>query len=706
MTRINTNVSSLIAQNTLGRSNNDLQTALTRLSTGLRINTGKDDPAGLIASENLRSDIVSVQAAVTNTERANQIIATADSALGQVSKILNDIRGLVTESANSGALSEDQIAANQLQVDSSLEALNRISQTTSFQGRKLLDGSLDFLTTGGTNFNKLADTKIDQANLGVAGSVDVAITIATAATKAQVDVTGIPAATSTGNASADVAFSHTIAQATGGVLTFGTGTLTLAAFAGGAADGSEGNALSSITINYGQVSAGSSYNAAGDALTINVTTADGSTDINDLVGAINTVAGRSFTATAGANAGTDQAAATAANVTTSLTGGRDAGNATIKVLADTSGTAANGTTLTVTEDNTITNNTAVASVTGSAISVRVRGTVSYSAIASEINGLTGFSATTLTSAGDQNYVETLDAPPGVATLTGGATATGGITQAAVFVLSGGNGFGSEVFNVKAGTSIAQLADAINLVKDATGVEATVNTTTLELRSTGYGSEAIVNIEVLTEVSGGSITAGLGAVSKKRDAGADVVATVNGVSAKGNGNQLTINTATLDVTTTVEAAFTGTVNFSIDGGGALFQLGPDVVTNQQARLGIQGVSSARLGGISGRLFDLGSGERAALKTDATTAASIIEQAINQVTSLRGRLGSFQKTTLESNEISLNDTLSNLTDAESLIRDADFAAETANLTRAQILVQSGTAVLGIANSNPQNVLSLLR
>ncbi|MEX2025929.1 MAG: flagellin, partial [Pirellulaceae bacterium] len=144
MTRINTNVSSLIAQKTLARSNADLQSALTRLSTGLRINVGKDDPAGLIASEALRSDIISVEKAITNSERANQLIATADSALGQVSSLLNDIRGLVSEAANAGALSDDQIAANQLQVDSSLEAIDRISQITSFQGRKLLDGSLDF----------------------------------------------------------------------------------------------------------------------------------------------------------------------------------------------------------------------------------------------------------------------------------------------------------------------------------------------------------------------------------------------------------------------------------------------------------------------------------------------------------------------------------------------------------------------------------
>src|SRR6187431_1859359 len=108
MSRINTNVSSLVAQTSLGRANSQLQTALTRLSTGLRINSGKDDPAGLIASENLRRDITAIGKAITNTERANQLIATADSALSQVSNLLNDVRGLVTEAANSGVLSDEQ----------------------------------------------------------------------------------------------------------------------------------------------------------------------------------------------------------------------------------------------------------------------------------------------------------------------------------------------------------------------------------------------------------------------------------------------------------------------------------------------------------------------------------------------------------------------------------------------------------------------
>ena len=266
MSRVNTNVSSLTAQNRLQRTQGDLQTSLTRLSTGLRINSGKDDPAGLIASESLRSDITSINKALTNTQRANQIIGTADSALGQVSSLLNDIRGLVTEAANNGALSDNEIAANQLQVDSSLEAINRISQTTTFQGRRILDGSLDFQTTAGSNFSKITDFSIDQANLGAAGSVTVNTTVAAAATTAQVDITNVPAATAAANAFGDVSLSHAIAQATGGSLSLTTGgAISLVARSGGLAAGAEGNGPKTVNVLYGQVSAGAVYTAGTDA---------------------------------------------------------------------------------------------------------------------------------------------------------------------------------------------------------------------------------------------------------------------------------------------------------------------------------------------------------------------------------------------------------------------------------------------------------
>ena len=463
MSRINTNVPSLVAQQTLARSNADLQVSLQRLSTGLRINTGKDDPAGLIASDNLRRDIAAVGEAISNSERATELIATADSALGEVSKLLVDIRALVTEAANSGALSSDQIDANQLQVDSALEAIDRISQVTTYKGKKLIDGSLDFVT--GTLSSTISKLSIEQANLGSTGSMTVDVDITTAAAQA----------------------------------------LTTVAAAG--------------------------FPLSGDLV--------------------------------------------------------------VKI--------------------------------------------------------------------------------------GGKT-------------------GAEVFSFSSGATITQIRNAVNLVSDATGVTATINAGVLELRSTDYGSEAFVSVEEISDAS--AFTA-----SANRTTGTDIAATINGVRANGRANTLSVNTATLDLSLTVTNGSSTDFNFTISSGGAVFQLGPTVVSNQQARIGIGSMNTGSLGGKSGRLYQLRSGGTGALRTNTTLAATIVDETVNEVAKLRGRMGAFQLTTLESNARALADTASNLTAAESAIRDADFAAETSALTRAQILVQSGTSVLAISNQNPQQVLALL-
>ena len=228
---------------------------------------------------------------------------------------------------------------------------------------------------------------------------------------------------------------------------------------------------------------------------------------------------------------------------------------------------------------------------------------------------------------------------------------------------------------------------------------------LSFTAVDYGTDAFVSVKAL---SGAFALIDRSGDAAERSVGTDINARINGIQAIGDGLRTSLNTSSLDLSFNVaETAASGTsYSFNITGGGAQFQLGPDVVSNQQARLGIQSVSTATLGGVSGRLFELRSGGNKALNNDVGGAARVVDEVIERVTSLRGRLGAFQKTTLETNIFTLNDTLVNLTEAESSIRDADFAAESANLTRAQILVQSGTSVLSIANSNPQNVLSLLR
>ena len=191
MTRINTNVDSLTALNNLDRTNRQLGVSLTRLSTGVRINSGKDDPGGLIGGEFLRQEISAVESAISNNNRANNVLSTADAGLGEISNLLDTIRGILTTSANRGVLSQEEIEANQSVVDSAVASINRIATTTQFAGRKLLDGSLGFQTSGVGAFDSQAANitgmSIRQANFNANGDpITVDITLTTAATQASI----------------------------------------------------------------------------------------------------------------------------------------------------------------------------------------------------------------------------------------------------------------------------------------------------------------------------------------------------------------------------------------------------------------------------------------------------------------------------------------------------------------------------------------
>ncbi len=170
MSRINTNVQSLIAQRVLGQNTVGLSTSLERLSTGLKINRGKDDPAGLIASENLRSEKRALNQAISNAERADQVINIAEGGLQEVSSLLTELQSLVTATASSAGLSVEEKNANQLQIDSILQTIDRIAGSTNFQGTKLLNGNFDFkvngIATGVTDY-RINGAKFDGASLGV-----------------------------------------------------------------------------------------------------------------------------------------------------------------------------------------------------------------------------------------------------------------------------------------------------------------------------------------------------------------------------------------------------------------------------------------------------------------------------------------------------------------------------------------------------------
>jgi flagellin len=182
MTRINTNVPSLIAQRNLGINTGKLENALERLSTGLRINRGKDDPAGLIASEALRSEIRGLDAAISNAERADQVVNIAEGGLQEISNLLVDLQGLVTQSANEAGLSVEEKEANQLQLDSILQTIDRVAAATSFQGTKLLNGQLDYVTRDVSSV--IADFDVRGAKLEFEETRDVDVVVTASAQRA------------------------------------------------------------------------------------------------------------------------------------------------------------------------------------------------------------------------------------------------------------------------------------------------------------------------------------------------------------------------------------------------------------------------------------------------------------------------------------------------------------------------------------------
>ncbi|MEE9294034.1 MAG: flagellin [Phycisphaerae bacterium] len=184
MARINTNISALTALAQLRRNNLDLNTRLERLSTGLRINRGKDDPAGLIASEALRAEMRGISQAITNSERVINVISTGEGALNEVSALLLDLRSLLLSSANEGALTSEEIEANQLEVDSLLQSIDRIAQTTSFGGKKLLNGALGY-TLSSVDANAVASVETFSARVPEGGTTNIVVQVTGSAQTAE-----------------------------------------------------------------------------------------------------------------------------------------------------------------------------------------------------------------------------------------------------------------------------------------------------------------------------------------------------------------------------------------------------------------------------------------------------------------------------------------------------------------------------------------
>ena len=133
--RINNNISALVAQGNLSKTQNGLSTSIERLSSGLRINRGADDAAGLTISEKLRGQIRGLNRAVGNAQDGISLIQTAEGALGEDASILNRLRELAIQSQSDSLTSTDRLEI-QKEVDQLVDEIDRISSTTEFNTKK------------------------------------------------------------------------------------------------------------------------------------------------------------------------------------------------------------------------------------------------------------------------------------------------------------------------------------------------------------------------------------------------------------------------------------------------------------------------------------------------------------------------------------------------------------------------------------------
>ncbi|WP_027948770.1 flagellin [Haliea salexigens] len=626
---INTNIPSLTAQRNLNSSQNDVATSLQRLSSGLRINSAKDDAAGLAISERFTTQIRGLNQAIRNANDGISLAQTAEGALGEVSSNLQRIRELAVQSANATNSDSDRAALNQ-EVQQRLAEIDRVASQTSFNGRNVLDGSFgSALFQVGANVGETIglnlSTSIRTADVGAvatATSVDLDTLIAEGTTA----VTG-SAATYTFDATNLIGDYSTVPAVAGtDTVDFSTGTVNAA----------DEVVVNGVTFTFADSAGASTVDSATD-VTVNVDFGGGATQ-QDAVDAF--VAAFSLAVTDAGTVGTGTALS-------GLSATNAGGTSLTATIADT----AAGLAATVGRTVTATDATVTQDVTGSDADTSANNT--FTVTDPESNVLTVTLDSNITSAGDL-----------------------------ITAIQGQTGYGAATFTVAAGTgSEVVFTDASN----AAGSFAI-----------GGADAALVTDELVASEAGVADVAGTPATSL-------TLAASELTFQFGDADPLAVAAGTYsDVQSFVNAvnvALAGNASASVDDNNVLTITSGEDIEVAGAQAGT--VFTATSATAAGSLDDVS----VLTVADANSTIQRIDSALTSAADLRSTFGAIQNR-LESTISNLSTTTENLSASRSRILDADFAAETAALARAQILQQAGISVLAQANAQPQNVLALLQ
>lgn len=661
MSVINTNVSALRAQSSSRMAQMQVGEAMSRLSSGKRINSAKDDASGLAVATRMTADLRGFAVATRNANDGISLAQTAEGAMGEVSNILQRMRELAVQSAN-GSISNDNRKNLQAELTQLVAEVDNISSKTSFNGIKLLDGSAKSLNiqTG----VKSGDT----ISFGIANTSSKALGLQGYRIEGKT-TTGRLNSTLVATAAADIQFNGKNAFGSAVTATDDAGQVATKINANLPATGVKATAFNSLR---GAQPTASSF-AAG-ALTVNGNSVGAAGSVAQLVDNINRdVAGVTAalnddgTVSLSNDTGADIVIAGAASGSAGFTTGTYAGyislesisGGDIKVERGTSGTAAMMRALGLNESKS------GGSFSGGQVNVNASTGKLLATDDVRVNGVRVGTSTDSSAAAKAAAVNAVSSQTGV---TAKATNSVNVTvNFAATAAATGTQINGVTLDLTAG-SYATTANMQSLVTDINALNAGV-----------VASADEQGRLVLTSTTGANISIG-------DDNGVFTAATTS------TGETATVGTIGTSAT---PAVYGGVITLSSDDGRDIRV--EEFVSGSAAKLGlaVQGGTSENVGGA----LSIGT------QAGAAGALTAIDSALDKVSRSRGDLGAVQNR-LEAGINNLETVSTNLTEARSRIEDTDFSKETTALAKAQILSQAATAMLAQANQSQQNVMSLLR
>ncbi len=705
---INSNVMSLNAQRNLNNTQSALQTSLERLSSGLRINSAKDDAAGMAIAERFTSQIRGINQAVRNANDAISLAQTSEGALAEYSNNLQRVRELAIQSANATNSASDRQSLN-AEVQQLLQEIQRVALQTSFNGRNVLDGTFNgaqfqigayagqTLNVNVTNAqtSALGSYQVGNSATNVTGvalaandlainGVDAGISISGSAEDIAAAINAISSDTGVIASAATTAASANTLQRNQGVL---SGDMVINGVNIGAVNGSNNiatqgqnvaAAINNLTNQHGVIA---TADQATGQLTLSSTTG-----ANIIITSLNGDAGYSRIENATGlevSASTEQAQATY-----TLTGTAGVNDVTfVTDVAD----AQDGTTFTLqgrtyeldSGGGVAAGNIAIAFATNdtaTTIAGNVVTTLTADVAAGSLNNITAANAAgVLSITSDVATSSTTHTDVATALANAYSTAGAGIGNGDTLIL-GGVTYEFRLDNESVTTGSGNIK--VSLGTNGAGTQDNQAT---NLSTAISGQYSAINTNITATVATNVVTVTSDLLGSPGDL------TVDGTFSGAAGVAEDLNGGT---GTAADGAGTASNNYGI------LQLNSPkqfvVSGNNTTKAGLQSATSTL---ITISSIDISS------VSGANTAIDLVDGALSQVASIRASLGAVQNR-LQSTISNLSTASENFEAARSRIQDADFAAETAALTRAQILQQAGIAMLSQANAQPQTVLALLQ